>query len=61
MRITESKLHSAVFYLRYETWKTNRSQQYLIDDAKREKQTATTSIKNIMRNLKYKLQPAVFT
>ena len=44
MRNLKNKLQPAVFNLRCETWKTNCNQQYLIDDAKPEKQTATSSI-----------------
>ena len=44
MRNLKIKLQSAVFNLRCETWKTNCNQQYLIDDVRPEKQTATSSI-----------------
>ena len=44
MRNLKIKLQSAVFNLRFETWKTHCNKQYLIDDVKPEKQTATSSI-----------------
>ena len=39
-----NKLQFAVFNLRWENWDRNCNQQYLIDDVKPEKQTATSSI-----------------
>ena len=59
VRNLKNKLQPAVFNLWCETWKSNCNQQYLIEDAKPEKQIATSSIYLMMRNLKNKLQPAV--
>ena len=44
MRNMKNKLQPAVFYVQWETWETNCYQQYLIYDAKPEKQIATSSI-----------------
>ena len=44
MRNLKKKLQPAVFNLRCETRKENCNQQYLIYDAKTEKQIATSSI-----------------
>ena len=50
MRKLKNKLQPAVFNLRCETWKTNCNQQYLIQDAKPEKQTATSSNLDLKKN-----------
>ena len=60
MRNLESKLRPAVYNLKWENGKTNCNQQYLIEDAKPEKETATSIIKFKMRNLKSIVQPAVY-